>query len=667
MSAPAAFLTLIVGWLLAPASPWLWTRFILATIAIPALLPFFIGLNPRRRGISKRSHFRGVLSDLTLGASQVGLTLTFLAYQAWLMSDAILRTLTRLFITHKNLLEWVTAAQSKYGADPRLSSAYRRMAGGTFLAFATFVAVAFGRHQAWAAATPFILLWLAAPAVARWISLPPRPHGESLLSPADARALRLISRRTWRFFERFVAAAENSLPPDNFQETPKPVVAHRTSPTNIGLYLLSTVCACDFGWLGALDTAERLEATLATMSRMELFRGHFYNWYDTQDLHPLEPRYVSSVDSGNLAGHLVALGNSCRELTTKSFLGPRLLAGMEDATHLLAEALSGIGDTLRTHTVTRKQLSNAIDRMVVSLDSLPTDAVDWGNRFAEWRSHAQTVADIAQALAQERADPPDSELNVWAAGFIACVESHVRDAEILIPWMRWNAKEIAGMAQRRREQAPEWLVVEPFLHAVPTLAEAPDRFDAALRELSALRARLLGSVPVDQGTIARIDALSDAIRRSSADASALIRRLSAITLKAGNMFQAMDFSFLFDDTRNLFSIGYRVTEGSMDPNCYDLLASEARLTSFIAIAKGEVPPSHWFRLGRALTPVGHGSALISWSGSMFEYLMPDLVMRSPAESLLSQTCELVVRRQIEYGAERRVPWGNLNPPTMRAT
>ncbi len=201
------------------------------------------------------------------------------------------------------------------------------------------------------------------------------------------------------------------------------------------------------------------------------------------------------------------------------------------------------------------------------------------------------------------------------------------------------------------------MAVEPFLHSVPTLAEAPDRFDAALRELSALRARLLSGVPADRDTITRIDALSDAIRHSAADANALVRRLSTLTLRAESMFQAMDFGFLFDGTRNLFSIGYRVSEGSLDPNCYDLLASEARLTSFIAIAKGEVPPSHWFRLGRALTPVGHGSALISWSGSMFEYLMPALVMRSPAGSLLSQTCELVVRRQIEYGAERDVPWG----------
>jgi cyclic beta-1,2-glucan synthetase len=119
----------------------------------------------------------------------------------------------------------------------------------------------------------------------------------------------------------------------------------------------------------------------------------------------------------------------------------------------------------------------------------------------------------------------------------------------------------------------------------------------------------------------------------------------------------MDFTFLFDNTRKLFSIGYRPGDHQLDASYYDLLASEARLTSFIAIAKGDVPSEHWFRLGRPLTPVGRGSALISWSGSMFEYLMPELVLRTPAESLLHQTCDRAVRRQVAYGDERGVPWG----------
>jgi cyclic beta-1,2-glucan synthetase len=657
LSAPAAFLTLVVGWLLPPASPWLWTRFIFGTIAIPALLAFFIGLSPRRQGISLRSHFRGVLNDLALGLSQIGLTLTFLAYQAWLMSDAILRTVGRLFITHRNLLEWVTSAQTKFSAKSKLTRIYRRMAGGVVLVVMSISVMVFGRHQAWAAAAPFLVLWVAAPGIALWISRLPKFPGASPLSLADAQALRLISRRTWRFFEVFVSQGDHALPPDNFQEAPKQVIAHRTSPTNIGLYLLSTVCARDFGWLGTLETVERLEATLATLSQMELFRGHFYNWYDTCDLHPLEPKYVSFVDSGNLAGHLLALGNSCRELKEKSTIGPHLLAGLQDTGRLLCEALVKTSDPQRTHIVTRKQLSNAVEAMMASLDSLPVNSVDCAIRFEEWGAHAQTVADIVQALEQERGDNPESELRTWAEGFRDCVESHARDVEILIPWARLDSKGIPGFAKDLRDPAPEWMAIEQSLRFIPKLADAPDRFDKILYELSVLRARLLQSLPAERDAITRIDALSEALRRSAAEAAALIRRLSIIAQTVDRMVQAMEFGFLFDDTRKLFSIGYRVADGSLDPNCYDLLASEARLASFVAIAKGEAPPSHWFHLGRALTPVDRGSALISWSGSMFEYLMPALVMRSPEGSLLSQTYELIVRRQIEYGEERGIPWG----------
>ena len=316
--APAAFLTLIAGWLLTPESIWTWTRFILATIVIPPLLPFLFSLYPQRNEISKRSHFRSVFDDLQTGIFQSALTITFLAFQAWLMTDAIVRTLGRLFFTHKHMLEWVTATQAKASVDLKLGGMYRRMAGGVIFAAIAFLAIAHKHHHAWFAAAPFIILWAVAPVIAREISLPPEASALGTVSAADAQSMRLISRQTWRYFETFVTPADHSLPPDNFQETPHLVIAHRTSPTNIGLYLLSTLCARDFGWMGTIETVERLEATLATMSQMELFWGHFYNWYDTHDLRPLDPKYVSTVDSGNLAGHLLALANGAREMIQKS-------------------------------------------------------------------------------------------------------------------------------------------------------------------------------------------------------------------------------------------------------------------------------------------------------------------------------------------------------------
>ena len=657
LSAPCMLLLMVAGWLIPQVSPWMWTRFVLATIAIPSLIPFFVGLNARLSGTSKRSHFRDVLSDLSLGASQIGLTVTFIAYQAWLMTDAIGRTLVRLLFTRRNLLQWVTAAQARHAVDLKLLATYGRMVASVLVACAVLLTVAVARPQALWAAIPFAALWIAAPAVAHWISVPPPLEDVEPISAADARALRSIARRTWRFFEKFVTADDRFLPPDNFQEDPKPVVAHRTSPTNIGLYLLSTLAARDMGWLGVQEAADRLEATMQTLGQLELYRGHFYNWYDTRRLVPLDPKYVSSVDSGNLAANLLVLGNGCREIIQEPFAASRPFIGVADALQLLREALEDIADTQRTHIVTRKQLANALDSLAALLEPVPASARDWAARFLEIQEQAQTVADIAQALAQELGAPADSELRVWADAARAGLESHARDARIMIPWLRLEPSEVLAIAERPQERAPDWVAIEPFFRRMPALVDVPDCCESGVRELAALRARLATDSVTNREILRRIDALTLALDGSARDASALTRRLVNIAHSCQSMFDAMDFTFLFDNSRKLFSIGFRGTDGTLDGNCYDLLASEARLASFIAIAKGDVPASHWFRLGRALTPVGRGLALISWSGSMFEYLMPALVMRSPANSMLSQTYEQVVVRQIEYGEERSVPWG----------
>ncbi len=346
LAAPTTFLALLVGWTLPFVAAAIWTGLVAALLALPALLPLFSGIVPRRLGISKRSHFGAKGEDLTLALSRVTLLVTFLAHQAWLMTDAIVRTLFRVFVSRRRLLEWVTAAQAKGGLRLDVGGFYRRMAGGVALASVAAVCVVCFGHGAGPIAAPFVVLWIASPVVALWASRPPPAAGPASTA-VDALALRLVARRTWRFFETFVTADDHWLPPDNFQEVPKPTVAHRTSPTNLGLYLLSAVAAHDFGWMGMLETVERLEATLATMNGLERFRGHFYNWYDTQDLRPLDPKYVSSVDSGNLAGHLIAVGNACREMLGRPVIGPQWLAGIGDALALTRESLRVLADDRR--------------------------------------------------------------------------------------------------------------------------------------------------------------------------------------------------------------------------------------------------------------------------------------------------------------------------------
>jgi cyclic beta-1,2-glucan synthetase len=600
MSAPLMLATLVAVWSLPSVSAGMWTAFVLASAIVPEALPVLAGLLPRRQGISKRSHLRAVGADVALAAAHVGLGFTFLAHQAWLMVDAILRTLVRLYATRRKLLEWTTAAQAKASPDLDLAGFYRSMAGGVVVAAAAAILVLAVKPGAGWIAAPFIVLWLLSPVVARWVSLPPAESAAEQLSPADVGSLRLTARRTWRFFETFVGPEDHALPPDNFQDDPRPAVEHRTSPTNIGMYLLSTVTARDFGWIGTFEMVERLEATLATIGSLERFHGHLYNWYDTRDLHRLEPAYVSSVDSGNLAGHLLALSNACRQMIDQPLPVAAALAGIDDGIALTRKAAGAIGDERRSQTLTRRHLDEALGLPAGAGAVVPATPEAWVARLGELSAYARTLSDVATALTAERGDGPEDEVVTWAEAARLAVGSHVRDLALLQPIQQ--------------------------VTAFPTIAELSDP-------------------PVGEAG------------DGSLAAAMLVRRLQAIADRAQQLFREMDFTFLFDPTRKLFSIGFRVLDGTLDPSYYDLLASEARLASFLAIAKGDVAPDHWFRLGRALTPVGRGSALISWSGSMFEYLMPALVMRAPAQSLLDQTYRLVVARQMSYAAELGVPWG----------
>jgi cyclic beta-1,2-glucan synthetase len=632
LTAPAGFLTLLAGWVLPAASPGLWTGFWLATVTLPTLLNILAGVIPRRRGVSKRSHIRAVGADVVLAATRVGLTLVFLAHQAWLMVDAIIRTLVRLYGSRRHLLEWITAAQAKASVSLELRVFYRRMDGGVAFAAGAAILVAATRPASWPWALPLIAAWVLAPVVARWISLPPAPAEAVPLARSEAEQLRLIARRTWRFFETFVGADDHHLPPDNFQEEPRAVVAHRTSPTNVGLYLLSILAAHDLGWLGTLACAERLEETLRTLGALDRFRGHFYNWYDTRSARPLEPRYISTVDSGNLAGHLLALVEACAQVAERPPLGAQVLAGIGDAVALIRD--SAPASAGRTQTVTRRHLDEALGALATAgLRSAPQTPSQWAACLELLHANLHAVVDVARALAGEQRQATDaaawSEALAWSEAALACVESHRRDLDTLLGWANPAASVEGGPA------------LAALSTAVPALSSLPDACRLAREEPAGASGGSLGS----------------ALEGSAGAAAALVRRFRELARTAGDFFAGMQFGFLLDPTRQLFSIGYRVAEEELDSGYYDLLASEARLASFIAIAKGDVPAKHWFQLGRPLTPVDRGSALISWSGSMFEYLMPALVMRAPAHSLLDQTCRLVVRRQIQYGAERRAPWG----------
>ena len=559
---PVALLFLLLGsWLLLPAIGDLASGVVFVIVALPGIVSVVVEAFRKPKTLPWKLHGRLTLISALRHGGQIGLNLAFLPNDALLSLGAIGRTLWRLLVTRKRLLEWRTSSDVARTARTSLLASYLSMWIAPAIAFGSAVAIGGREPELIAIALPYFALWVAAPAIAWWISQPlglEKPD----LSEEQLAFLRRTARQTWHFFETFVNAEENWLPPDNFQEEPVPTVAPRTSPTNIGLALLANLAARDFGYVSLGNLLARTEATVATLLRLARHRGHFYNWYDTHTLQPLLPLYVSMVDSGNLAGHLLTLGSGLRELADARIYDPQIFAGLRDTLQLVDEGGSGTA-----------QLAAAL---ATAPGTLP-EAVAALERIAGLAADLPSGGEVSQ---------------VWAQNLAREAQEH--------------------------------------LHELRAFAGASGNI--SLRELAA-----------ESG-------------ETGAAARARLRKIETLARQAEELAE-MHYSFLYDPTRELFAIGYNVSESRRDLSFYDLLASEARLGSYVAIAQGQVRQEHWFSLGRLLVAPHGEPILVSWSGSMFEYLMPLLVMPDYPDTLLQRACAAAVRLQIEYGKSRNVPWG----------
>ncbi|HCI12451.1 MAG TPA: cyclic beta 1-2 glucan synthetase [Gallionellaceae bacterium] len=606
---PVALVLLLPGaWLLFPQLGGLGLLLVVALIAFPGLLTLADALR-KSPDMPWAMHLRGVAD---MGARQLGqmlLVLAFLPYDAFISLDAIGRTLLRLLVTHKRLLEWQTSSDSDLTARNDLAGFYARMWSAPLLALASciFLAVMQPAQLPWA--LPIFGLWFVSPWIAWRISLPIESAAADLTA-AQLNFLRIAARKTWHFFDTFVTADENWLPPDNFQEIPGPVIASRTSPTNIGLALLANLAARDFGYLSVGRLLRRTHDSFATLQKLERHRGHFYNWYETRTLQPLHPYYVSSVDSGNLAGHLLTLAAGLREHADEPIYTPQLFAGLRDTLQILT-ALSDENTEL------------------AQLDAeLATAPATLRAGYALLERVTDLVRDIAVAFAHTT-----HEEKQWSQILLQSCEEHLEEIRFLAPWLHCN---------------------ESLMHASGDLAEKLLRFDRplTLREIALLAKSLAPLLAADAGQAEHSRCLLEA----SEHARQRLQALESLARQSEELAD-MDFTFLLDAERNLFSIGFNVAENRSDASFYDLLASEARLCSYVAIALGQVPQDHWFSMSRLLIASRGEPVLVSWSGSMFEYLMPLLVMPNYEKTLLDHSCRAAVQQQIEYGNTHDVPWG----------
>jgi cyclic beta-1,2-glucan synthetase len=624
--APSMLLTLALAWTVMPGPPLFWTLLILLILAFPIYSHIGNALILHPRQVPWTSHLLNIWGDARRNTYQVGLTIAFLPHQAYLMADAVIRTLWRMLITEKRRLEWVTAAQAEKRLDLSPESFWTWMSPASVIAMALLALVSLVFPDRLPVAAPFLTVWLVSPLIAYWVSRPLPPR-QITLSDRERAELRRIARRTWRFFETFVGPEDHFLPPDNFQEDPQGVIAHRTSPTNISTYLLSTLAAHDLGYLNGSELIEDLEQTSSSLEQLERFRGHFYNWYETETLRPLMPTYISTVDSGNFAGHLLALKQGCLEAIARPLIGENILEALGDVLTSLEWELSGSKDADDAGRMKSlgQQIAGLRRRLGVAPDSLP----GWVKSLDEIGAQAARVEKDVRALGEKM---NLDEAVFWAEELTRAVQSHRHYLETIAPWAPL-------LVQSNIEH-------RTFSPSVPSLAGMAEYCDEALAQLLSLREGHNWSSP-----------LAGALRQSASAAAGLAERYRRIAERAQQFSEEMDFSFLFDERRQLFSIGYSVVDGRLDGSYYDLLASEARLAGFVAIARDQVPQQHWFRLGRPFTTTNSGRALLSWSATMFEYLMPLLVMRTYENTLLDQTYATVVDRQIEYGAQHSVPWG----------
>jgi cyclic beta-1,2-glucan synthetase len=596
----ASMLLLIFGWLISP-SPGAWSMVVGLAIVLPGLAPLFDRL---ARQIQRSVRGWSSAGDELVRAAVM---LAFLPHQAWIAIDAIFRVLHRRFVSRRGLLQWQTAESAGAEADRHVPRIHRQMLIVSGLAFALTL-VLWAQHSL-APTCVFLALWIVSPALMRWIG---RPAPLLRIDRQDRHFLRHLARRTWRYFDDLVTSETNWLPPDNSQLALRVEVAQRTSPTNIGLWLTSALAAVDFGYLTIPDFLNRCTQTMATLNRLERCEGHLLNWYDTRTLDPLIPRYVSTVDSGNLLASLWVFERGCRDLTNAPLLDHCCLRGIADTSGVLREegTIPAISTQIRLLGRLLRAKTEGYD-LIAGLRKIPVlnDAVRWHPDYWTSRLDAELsawtgIVDHYFVWMETLAQPPDSFLQTLGAGMVAF---RVR-ALAEIPSLRSLSEGLAAMDAILKVRVPE---------ASAWIEQMRSEY-----RLARDRAGIV---------IAQLEQLAD----------------SAATLSAG-----INMRFLYDPARRLFGVGYAVGGPVQFSSYYDLLASECRLASLVAIAKGDVPVEHWYALGRP-----RGAALLSWSGTMFEYLMPLLFMRTFANSLLDHDCREAVRQQIEYGNEEGVPWG----------
>jgi len=656
---PLLFTFLVASWLLAPSALIVWT--LLGVFAPAAYL--LVGIASSVLSGIRRSERRGLWMALRslsrIDVQRWVLSLSFTCHLAVVTVDAIARSLTRMFVTRRRLLEWVTfsATSALVRVDSMRKTVWLEMWISMLMAIAALLLIAISRPEALPYSAPVLLLWIAAPEIARWLSLLPKDVEPPTLDQHDQAELRELAFRTWHFFELFVEPNSHWLPPDHFQESPRGEAAQRTSPTNIAMMFLATLVARDLGFIGIANFVRRLRYSLDTLRLMPRHRGHILNWVDTSTLEPLEPRYVSTVDSGNLAGALITLRQACLEMEWQPYLRKAQWQGLGDVLGLLEQAVSNL---LEHAKLEAPECVDAVHRVRSLIKQ--RDRSNLGHVVLIGQLRDDSIRHLDSVLLETIRQAQDvdltdlEEIKTWSNALNEHVESMHLEAETCFPWLNLLlAPPDKGASHEASALARAWQELRDAAQLPTRLSDTSD-ITARLRvALRAWQGQWTGDRPPQ--VEAWTQAFEAALDNGTAACTSIREGLHVVASTCTRELERMDFSLLYDARRRLFHIGYNVSENLLDTHHYDLIASEARLASFIAIASGVAPPFHWSQMSRTTVRRDGTMVLLSWTGTMFEYLMPPLLMHSNRHTLLSRGCAAAVQQQIAYARNLGVPWG----------
>ncbi len=610
---------LIAGWTFLP-SPWFWTIAVMLIVLLPSIITSIWNVMFKPKELAFTQHINNAMGNTSKSILQSLFTLICLPYEAMVSADAIFRTLWRMYISRKKLLEWNPSGFVQK-QNENVFAVYRTMWFAPLLSIALLIFLYWQQSNSIFIAAPILVAWILSPFIVSKLSEPLHAT-KTILKEDQKEYLRSLARKTWSFFEKFVTEEDNWLPPDNFQQYPIPVLAHRTSPTNIGVSLLANLTALDFGYITTTQLLKRTENTFATLEKLERHRGHFFNWYDTQTLQILRPSYISTVDSGNMAGHLLTLRQGLLALSNQKIIGASFLQGLKDTLRLALDSIPKEDSHIRPYLQKLYNEEFAGHHSLIKFKDYLTTLL------SEYRKHNETHS----------FDSTSYEKSEWILAFENHLELVTQEIIFSAPWLIDPAIP---------EKFKDWKLFSD----VPSLSEL-SRMDRKMIEEFTHYSSLENSGTETNWLLQIEENIREASKRARERIS-MLQKLAFQCLEFANL----EYQFLYDRSQRLLAIGYNVDENLRDNSFYDLLASEARLSSFVAIAQGKLPQESWFALGRRLTMAGNTPVLLSWSGSMFEYLMPLLVMPTYENTLLDEMCIGTIKKQIEYGDEQSVPWG----------